>query len=360
MNRQEVLLEAFAKVRHVMRLRPPQAAALDAIVKTLLRLPARLGDCSPEQRRQFLTFDDYRHSGHPGFTLALATGVGKSRLAGAIIATLWLANEADTFLILAPRRAVLRRLAAGFDPLFHDYIFTEESLVPEPVLIQADQMSSPTAVDIEGQLFDRGPRIYLLSQQFVTTSAAFRQRQELAQKSPADVLRERPDLVVIVDEAHHVGKMAEKETTAWAASIRDLGPALQIGLTATPRQEAGVNRLYDYSLREALAEGLYTKAVVLQVREFEDAETDPWRVDQQTISFTLERLALKERALAECAVPPFPRVKPTAVLFAKDVEHAKKVYDWLLTTLNLHADEVLLTYSSKNKTDDDLERLLSI
>src|SRR5262245_15897537 len=104
-----------------MRLRPPQAEALASGRDVLLRLRVRLSTGAPEEVWQFLTGSGWTHTSHPAFTLSLATGVGKSRLAGAIIALLWLSGEARTFLLLAPRRAVLRRLNAALDPAFHDY-----------------------------------------------------------------------------------------------------------------------------------------------------------------------------------------------------------------------------------------------
>lgn len=343
-----------------MRLRPPQAEALASVRDVLLRLPDRLSTCTPEEVRQFLTGSGWTHTSHPAFTLSLATGLGKSRLAGAIIALLWLSGEARTFVLLAPRRAVLRRLNDALDPAFHDYLFTDPNLIPEPLVIRADEITSPAALDPQAATFARGPRIYLLSPQLVTSSPIFNGRDDLSQISPAQVLKHQQDVVVIVDEAHHVGRLADRETTAWANAIRELEPRLQIGLTATPRQEAGVNLLYDYPLKLALAEGLYTKAVQLLVREFPGDDRDPWDIDQQTITFALDRLRTKEEAIALAAVPPFPEVKPVAVLFARDIEHAKQVYDWLLSSTLLTADEIHLTYSGKSKTEEEVEQLLRI
>ena len=343
-----------------MRLRPPQAEALASIRDVLLRLPDRLSMCDAEEVRQFLTGSGWAHTSHPAFTLSLATGLGKSRLAGAIIALLWLSGEARTFLLLAPRRAVLRRLNDALDPAFHDYLFTDPNLIPEPLVIRADEITSPVALDPQLATFARGPRIYLLSPQLVTSSPIFNGRDDLSQISPAQVLKQQEDLVVIVDEAHHVGRLADRETTAWANAIRELEPKLQIGLTATPRNESGVNLLYDYPLNKALAEGLYTKAVQLLVREFPGDDRDPWDIDQQTITFALDRLRIKEEAIALAGTPPFPHVKPVAVFFARDIEHAKQVYDWLLNSTLLTSDEIHLTYSGKSKTEEEVEQLLGI
>src|SRR5438876_11398560 len=109
-----------------MRLRPPQAGALRELRDALLRLPKPLSRCTAEERREYLALKEgWRHPFHPSFTIALATGVGKTRLTGAIIALLWLAGEAKVFLVLAPRRAVLRRFESALDPLFREYLFLD-------------------------------------------------------------------------------------------------------------------------------------------------------------------------------------------------------------------------------------------
>src|SRR5262245_45407836 len=100
-----------------MQLRAPQMEALRELRDMLLRVPGRLSELNSDVVRAAMSGDGkYEHPYHPSFTLNLATGVGKSRLAGAIIAMLWLSGEARTFVILAPRRAVLRRLEAALDP----------------------------------------------------------------------------------------------------------------------------------------------------------------------------------------------------------------------------------------------------
>src|SRR6516165_89834 len=129
MTRDRLLREGCELVIRTMNLRPPQAEALRALRDALLRLPTQLRRCSPEQRREFLAVKEgWTHAFHPTFTFALATGVGKTRLAGAVIAFLWLTGEAQVFLILAPRRAVLRRFENALDPRFREYIFIDPNL----------------------------------------------------------------------------------------------------------------------------------------------------------------------------------------------------------------------------------------
>jgi type III restriction enzyme len=236
MTRDRLLREACELVVRIMNLRPPQAEALRALRDALLRLPTRLQDCSQEQRPEFLAIrEGGRHAFHPTFSLSLATGVGKTRLAGAIIAMLWLTAEARTFLILAPRRAVLRRFESALDPRFREYIFVDPNLVPEPSIVRSDEIDGPRAFEFDGDLISQGPKIFLLSPQLVATSERFQRNNPLNGVSPAEALANRRDLVVIVDEAHHVGRLSSRETTAWAGAIRALKPCLQIGMSVLPQ-----------------------------------------------------------------------------------------------------------------------------
>jgi superfamily II DNA or RNA helicase len=345
-----------------MGLRPPQVIALRELRDALLRLPAPLKACSVEQRREFLALrDDWRHPFHPAFTVALATGVGKTRLAGAIIAMLWLANEARTFMILAPRRAVLRRFESAFDHRFREYIFVDPQFVPEPSVVRADEIDSPRAFEFDGDMFSRGPKIFLLSPQLIASSERFSRRPEFAERSPLEALKARGDLVVIADEAHHIGKMSNRETTAWASAVRQLNPAIQIGLTATPRRELGEHLLYEYSLQSALRDGFYTKSVHICVRQFGDSVLDADDIDKSAIMYSLDRLDRKEDAVRKAvSIGQFPATKPVCVFFARDIDHATQVKEWLLSTGRVIGEQVLLTHSGLSKSEEEIERLLSI
>jgi superfamily II DNA or RNA helicase len=344
-----------------MRLRPPQAAALREIRDALLTLPKPLSRCTPEERREYLALKDgWRHPFHPTFTLALATGLGKTRLAGAIIALLWLTNEARVFLVLAPRRAVLRRFESALDQQFREYIFVDPNLVPEPSVVRGDEIDSPRAFEFEGDLLSLGPKIFLLSPQLIASSERFSGRPEFSDKSPLEALQLRGDVVVIADEAHHIGRLSSKETTAWSNAIRRVSPAIQIGLTATPRKEPEEHLLYEYPLHRALREGLYTKDVHICVRQFPGSALNVEDIDKSAIEYSLDRLERKEAAVAAAIVSGFPPTKPVCVFFARDIEHAEQVREWLIAAGRIRADEILLTHSAMSKSEEELEKLLGI
>lgn len=355
------IAEVCELVIQTMNLRAPQAEALRAVAHLLLKLPRPLSECSSEELRSFLSDGGkWKHASHPSFNLSLATGVGKTRLAGAIMALLYLSRESSTFLILAPRRAVLRRFADALDPQFREYIFVDQGLVPDPYVISGDQIADPAGVEAMPDAFRSGPTIYLLSPQLVATSDRFKGKQAFSGRSPAEHLKAKKDLVVIVDEAHHVGGQGRAEAAKWTEAIRDLQPALQLGMTATPRGEEGDNVLYNYPLSKALIERLYTKDVHLLVRNFQGSLLSEEEIDRATIDYSLTRLSEKKAAIDEVQVAPFPEVKPVCVFFARDIEHAEWVAGVLHESHQLAEEEILVTHSRSSKTDEELEKLLSI
>lgn len=366
MSRREAIYEAFELVVSRMGLRPPQAQALEKIRDLLIRLPRSLGECSKQEIRQSLTFDNHSHSQHPSFIVSLATGVGKTRLAGAVMALLWLSGEAQNFLFLAPNRAVLNRLRNAFNPTFREYIFVERNLVPEPTLVVSDQLEDPIATGRQQGMFSDGPTIYLLTHQLITTSQRFRKSSnEFSGESPADYLRSKGDLVVISDEAHHIDE-SDDQQAAWPRAIADLNPRLHLGLTATPPRDAQgqlrnwVNLLYQYTLQDALRQELYTKRVEMLVHHFaEDVDTS--ELDRATIRYALQRLDAKTEAIGTVMGPsPFPLVKPILVFFAQDTTHATQVADQLREEFGIPDSEILLTHSKKSKSVEEAELLANI
>jgi superfamily II DNA or RNA helicase len=292
--------------------------------------------------------------------MALATGLGKTRLAGAAMAFLWLTNEARTFLLVAPRRAVLRRLADAFKPSFREYIFVDPNLVPEPYIVRSEEVDSARAMDFDP---DEQPVIFLLSNQVVASSERFLEKSDFTEESLKSRLARQRGLVAIVDEAHHVGGMSEKDYDVWGRAIADLSPCLELDMTATPRRskkgDAAVSVLYEYPLRRALAEGLYTKRPQLLVKHFSDAWTDD-DIDHAAIDYVLERLQVKREAIAAVDAPPFPDVRPVGVVFAQSIDHATALQKWIVEAGRLTGDEIYLTHSGLRKSDDELDELLTI
>src|SRR4051812_48006773 len=99
---------ALERVRRVMQLRRPQREALEEVHRLVdalegdlpalsrIRVVKLVHDCHPSW-----SFAPGEYP-FPQMTFEMATGVGKTRLMGAIMAYLYLSGQSRNFLILAP------------------------------------------------------------------------------------------------------------------------------------------------------------------------------------------------------------------------------------------------------------------
>ena len=100
---------ALALIKNHMRLRAPQEEAIDVFQSIISALPVPLHEASMPTLRTVCEelFPAWRFRENeeacPEITVNIATGVGKTKLIGAIIAYLFNANESQNFLILTPR-----------------------------------------------------------------------------------------------------------------------------------------------------------------------------------------------------------------------------------------------------------------
>ena len=284
----------------------------------------------------------------------LATGVGKTRLMGALIAYLHKAGQTNNVLILAPRAAILEKLEREAQANSAKYLFVDSALQPEPRLCFRSNVDT----------FEPDPHglnLMILSPQSITgKDKRVARASEFRGFSLLDYLRELDDLVVFVDETHHLSAAGE-DPAAWTQAVRELEPRLHFGMTATPRLEEGVNVVYSYDLATCLREGKYTKAVEIIVEPADDG-LDELDWDRRTIDFALKRLDRKRAALAAASTfkEDFPDVQPVLLLAARDTQHADEVAAWLRDRRGLMDEEVLVTHSERRRTEEDIRRLIEI
>lgn len=285
---------------------------------------------------------------YPDFQFALATGVGKRRLMGAIGAYLVAARQTNNLLILASRSAILDKLEREIFPGSADYLFLDPHLVPSANVCLRSNVES-------FQPSDDDPNVFLLSPQSISGSGRrIAARRDFREESLLDYLRNADDLVVLTDEAHHIGDV----DSAWRRAVIDLDPRLHFGFSATTRSDAVV--LHRYDLAECLREGLYTKHVRLLVNERdEDVADEDW--DHATIDYALARVRSKEVALEDHRLDhDFPAVQPVLLLATKDIAQATAVGKWLQESRGFVEEQVLVTHSKKTDTEADIEALVAI
>ena len=354
--RRYALEEASARVTRLAKLRIPQQKSFDAIHKLVSGFSDDLAKLTDVE-----LFDYFKASAFdmselpPQLLFALATGVGKTRLMGALIAYLFIAGQSKNVVILAPRSAILEKLERECQVDHPKYLFVDSGLIPEPNLCFRDNLQSfkPSSERMN---------VFVLSPQSITgRDRRFSRESEFRGFSQFEYLRELKDLVVFVDEAHHVGSALGDDPAAWMVAIRDLRPRLYFGLTATPRTNPGSNVVYEYDVATCLREARYSKGVDLIVEKRDDTVSDDdW--DRYTIDFGLLRLERKRRAIQEFRriVPSFPNIEPVMLICAKDTSHADEIGQWLVDSRGIAKEQVLITHSERNQTEDDIKRLVGI
>jgi type I restriction enzyme R subunit len=199
--------------------------------------------------------------------LTLATGTGKTRIAFHIAWKLYQAKwnrngdkqRRPRILFLADRN------------ILADQAFNEFSSFPEDALVRI----SPDAVRKKGKVPTNGNIFFTIFQTFQTESTGAPNFGEY----PEDFF----DLIII-DECHRGGAT---EDGNWRAILDYFAPAVQLGLTATPKRRDNVDTYayfgeprYVYSLKEGIMDGFLTP---FRVRKYQTTIDDYTYVGDDTV-----------------------------------------------------------------------------
>lgn len=348
--------DAADAVRRVAHLRKPQRDSFDKIHDLIRGLDDDIWRLESARLYEQIADAGYQiDSPPPQLVFNLATGVGKTRLMGALIAYLYLSGQSRNFLILAPRTAILEKLERESSQHHPKYLLIDPDLASEPnICIRANLDSFKPD--------EQGLNVFILSPQSISgNDKRFFRAGEFRSESVADYLKHADDLIVFVDESHHLGDPG-KELASWTQAVRDLKPLIYFGLTATPRTPApGVSIVHSYDLAECLRDERYTKAVRLLVEPRDDKLTDAeW--DEYTLDFALERLERKRLAIDAFRQedPNFPAIEPVALICASDTKHADDIATWLKDKRNLSDEQLLVTHSERKLTEEEIRRLVAI
>src|ERR1035437_4832155 len=139
------LAGAYEILLRIGRLRKPQRRAFElvhALIKDLDRdlplVPQREVQLKANEAGVRTT------AGALELVFQLATGVGKTRLMGAIIAYFYRAGQTRNCVILAPRKAILEKFERESQTFSSKYLFIDPALVPEPNLCFRSTLESFT------------------------------------------------------------------------------------------------------------------------------------------------------------------------------------------------------------------------
>ena len=340
---------AFEQVKGAMSLRTPQLEALEKFHQTLQRAETPLNELSAEDVAALFREDNpnwvFDHS-TTEFTIHMATGVGKTRLIGALIAYLFLSKQSRNFMIVSSRTEIIRKFIAACTGE-RNYLFVDQSLVDYPTVFNSESNVSSFT---QSGMFDKGPRIWVISPQSLTANnARMKFKGQFDKCSPVEYIQQLDDLVIFFDESHHLGLDSEQDSV-WRTELNALNPKMIIGTTASVSENQN-NIMYSYDLKRCLNEHLYTKFVRMLPDKKSDAISDE-EYDHVTLRFALQRLETKQKFLDDfCRVNEInQRVKATMLVACEDIPHAEATTKWLQNYMESR-NAVLLVHSRLNENE---------
>lgn len=357
-------------IKQRLSLREPLQDALDIVAKLAdeleMKKEVNLMDELEKVKSQFPTCTDFERE-FPSIAFSIATGVGKTRLMGAIIAYLYLKKGIKNFFVLAPNLTIYDKLIEDFgNPAYHKYVFSgiSEFVHNRPVIITGDNYAQ------QGSLYqDSEIRINVFNiskfnsdnrgttQGGVALPPRIKRLSEYLGQSYWEYLSGLNDLVILMDEAHRYHADASKN------AINELKPILGIELTATPFDEKGKqfkNVVYEYSLAQALSDGKYVKNPAIATRKnFQKGSLS----DREVEIIKLEdAISIHQDTKTELEIysknNEVKLVKPFILVVCKDIAHAKEIYE-LINSDSFYDGQYkgkVLQIDSSTKKEEDIEK----
>jgi type I restriction enzyme R subunit len=213
--------------------------------------------------------------GEKRILLTLATGTGKTRIAFQIawklFHTKWNIKNSERqprILFLADRNVLA------------DQAFNEFSAFPEDALVRV----KPSEVSKKGRVPTNGSIFFTIFQSFMTASPSGD-----SQFNFGDYPRDFFDLIII-DECHRGGS---RDESSWRGILDYFEPAVQIGLTATPKRKDNVDTYayfgepkFIYSLKDGINDGFLTP---FRVRRYQGTmDNYVWTSDDVVLDGAIE------------------------------------------------------------------------
>jgi type III restriction enzyme len=366
------------QIKDRMSLRKPQEASLECLEHLVKLIPMTLAtDLQPIEervRQAFPKFEAFERN-FPNICFALATGVGKTRLMGAMIAYLAEAKEIRNFVVLAPNITITEKLVREFsqtkDP---KYVFKglPEFANRTPRIITGENYENMSSLLAKRSSDDFNPEsitinIFNIALLHTKERRIRRPNENIdASMSYFDYLASQNDLVVFMDEAHHC------RAKAGARTIEELNPILGIELTATPQTQSSKgevpfrNVVYRFTLPEALKAG-YLKRLGIGGRSNFDCST--------LSDDALERLKLEDGLTVhrnlQAELWNYTRqrnikpVKPFVLVIARDTAHANQIEELIKSPMFLggrYSNKVLTVHSQQSgeEKEETVRQLLGV
>ncbi len=357
-------------IKQRLSLREPLQNSLDIVAQLCQELELRKEvDLAAELEKVkalYPTCTDFERD-FVSIAFSIATGVGKTRLMGAIVAFLYLQKGIRNFFILAPNLTIYDKLIEDFgNPGYHKYVFNgiSEFVHNRPVIITGDNYAQHGALFSESEI-----RINIFNiskfnsdnketkQGGVSLAPRIKRLSEYLGKSYWSYLSTLNDLVILMDEAHRYHADASKN------AINELKPILGIELTATPFDEKGKqfkNIVFEYSLAQALSDGRYIKNPAIATRKnFLKGSLSEKEIELIKLE---DAISIHQDTKNELEIysknNEVKLVKPFILVVCRDISHAKEIFEFI------NSDEFydgqykgkVLQIDSSTKKEEDIEK----
>lgn len=212
-------------------------------------------------------------NGDQRILLTLATGTGKTSIAFQIA---WKLFQSSWNLTRDPVRRP-RILFLADRNILADQAYNAFNAFPPDALVRI----SPEEIRKQGKVPKNANIFFTIFQTFMTGEGEF--RFEGYEKDFFDL--------IIIDECHRGGA---KDESTWRNILEYFSPAVQLGLTATPKRDANADTyryfgepVYTYALKEGIGDGFLTPFKVRQMASTMDTYT--FSDDDEVVSGEIDR-----------------------------------------------------------------------
>lgn len=365
-------------INNRLSLRHPQTDSLQILVQLAdeLQLRKSHGDEGFLQKELdvvkalYPTCEDFERT-FPSVCFALATGVGKTRLAGGFVAYLYLEKGIRNFFILAPNLTIYNKLIEDFsNPTHPKYVFQGigEFVNNTPNIITGDNYREVSQTKMYSS--DLNINVFNISKINSETRGGatpkIRGMVEYLGESYFNYLLGLEDLVMIMDESHHYRAARGMEV------LNELDPILGLELTATPQIERGSNSIkfknvvYEYSLAKAIQDGYVKEPAIATKKDFDPTQFTDNEMDRIKLE---DGIRIHEDT--KVALDIFSRdnnvlaVKPFVLVVAKDTSHAGQLKTLIQSNAffdGYYADKVIEVHSNQrgSEKDENIAQLVSL
>ena len=299
----------------------------------------------------------------PSFCFALATGVGKTRLLGACIYTLYNEKDYKNFFVIAPNKTIYEKFIREFNERNEKYIFEGITDLPKFRVFTGEDFSKVKTE--QSTLWGQDFIVYIFNiDKFKSEERVLQVKKidEYLGESFYEYVSNLTDLVVLMDESH------KYKTPIAINAINGLKPVLGFEFTATPfktiteneKRSKFENILYEYSLGAALAADspVLKRPQLLLRRDFNYESLPKKELYDVLISDGLdnhERIkTMLETYFANENVEAKNHFLPIVLIVCQDISHAIQVEQYLKEEFleGKYKDKIIRIHSTPQDNKD--------